>query len=152
MRPLSTGLSLVVVERAQAEPPPPLIGLCWRLHRLRSLEEEEAPSSLDVEPGHRAGEVLIVRETTEQHWRDVMSLNRCSYQTTRGAAASVTHTWASSTASRCGCELCPAMLRSVGFGLTPARTWSWMKDEETRLWSAVPPPCCWAGCRFEAQC
>lgn len=50
MRPLSTGLSRVVVERAQAEPPPPLKGLCWRLHRLRSLEEEEAPSSLEVEP------------------------------------------------------------------------------------------------------
>lgn len=72
MRPLSTGLSLVVVERAQAEPPPPLIGLCWRLHRLRSLEEEEVPSSLEVEPGNIAGEDLIVRETMEQQRCDVM--------------------------------------------------------------------------------
>lgn len=47
--PLRTGLSLVVVDRAQAEPPPPPSGLCWRLHRLRSLEEAE-PSSLEVEP------------------------------------------------------------------------------------------------------
>lgn len=49
VRPFRTGLSLVVVERAQAEPPPPLMGLCWRLHRLRSLEEE-VPSNLEVEP------------------------------------------------------------------------------------------------------
>ncbi len=52
VRPLRTGLSLVVVERAQAEPPPPLMDLCWRLQRLRSLEEE-APSSLEVEPKDR---------------------------------------------------------------------------------------------------
>lgn len=46
--PLRTGLSLVVVERAQAEPPPPPpIGLCWRLHRLLSRLE----SNLEVEPG-----------------------------------------------------------------------------------------------------
>lgn len=47
--PLRTGLSLVVVDRAQAEPPPPPMGLCWRLHRLRSLEDVE-PSSLEVDP------------------------------------------------------------------------------------------------------
>lgn len=47
VRQLRTGLSLVVVERAQAEPPPPPTGLWWRLHRLRSLEED---SSLEVEP------------------------------------------------------------------------------------------------------
>lgn len=52
LRPFRTGLSLVVVERAQAEPPPPLMGLCWRLHRLRSLEEEVA-SNLEVEPTER---------------------------------------------------------------------------------------------------
>lgn len=54
VRPLRTGLSLVVVERAQAEPPPPPppMGLCWRLHRLRSLVDG-VPSSLEVEPKNR---------------------------------------------------------------------------------------------------
>lgn len=46
VRPLSTGLSRVVVERAQAEPP----GLCCSDHRLRSREEEEAASRREVEP------------------------------------------------------------------------------------------------------
>lgn len=52
VRPFRTGLSLVVVERAHAEPPPPLMGLCWRLHKLRSLLED-VPSSLEVEPESR---------------------------------------------------------------------------------------------------
>ena len=47
--PLSTGLSRVVVERAQADPPPPPRGLCCRLHRLRSREGPPS-DSLGVEP------------------------------------------------------------------------------------------------------
>lgn len=64
MRPLRTGLSLVVVERAQAEPPPPPpMDLCWRLHRLRSLEEE-VPSSLEVEPKNRTDGYLVLSKSS----------------------------------------------------------------------------------------
>ncbi len=46
LRPLSTGLSRVVVERAQAEPFWDPLRL-WRFHKLRSLEDVEEVSSLE---------------------------------------------------------------------------------------------------------
>lgn len=172
VRPLRTGLSLVVVERAQAEPPPPPMVRCWRLHRLRSLEEE-VPSSLDVEPKNRTVGYLILPNndayiedlwtmltiTDSWHvlWLKPLKLQRrwktsCDYLQTLGVAVWVIHTWASSTASRCGCELYPARSISAGFVPTPARRWLLTKGEETRLWSVTPTPCCWEGCLFEARC
>lgn len=65
VRPLRTGLSRVVVERAQAEPPPPPKVLWGMFQRLRSLEEEEDPSSREVEPKDRY-EYLNHQETIEE--------------------------------------------------------------------------------------
>lgn len=74
------------------------------------------------------------------------------YQKTLCVVVSVIHTWVNSMASRCGCELYPVMLISAGFVPTPTRRRLLMRDEETRLWSATPSPCCREGCRFEARC
>lgn len=142
VRPLRTGLSLVVVDRAQAEPPPPLMVRCWRLQRLRSLEVD-VPSSLDVEPKIRSAwyyyyyYIYIYFFNWSTH-----ASSMSTYLKTLGVGVLVIHTWANNRASRCDCELCPAMWISAGSGPRPAGRWWLKRAEETRLWCVKPLLCC----------